>query len=136
MLDDGVRGMIDGLAEKGWRKGDTLYLRPFNAENDGTTANSIAQEIVNGGGYDMVLTSSTPSLQVVATANRAGRVMQVFTLVADPFSAGVGLVRDNPAEHPKKLVGLGIRVPIDEVIRTARKLNPNLKLRRHGLESR
>jgi putative ABC transport system substrate-binding protein len=127
VLDDGVRGMIDGLAEKGWRDGDKLSLQKFNAEGDVSTANSIAQEVVNGGGYEMVLTSSTPSLQAVYTANRAGRVMQVFTLVADPFSAGVGLERDNPAKHPRTLVGLGIRVPVDQVIRTGRKLNPNLK---------
>ena len=123
VLDDGVRGMIDGLAEKGWRDGDTVSLRRFNAEGDASTSNSIAQEIVNGP-YDLVITSSTPSMQAVATANRSGRVIQVFGLVADPFAAGVGLSRDKPAEHPKHLVGLGIRVPIDYAIRTARKLNP------------
>jgi ABC-type uncharacterized transport system substrate-binding protein len=126
VLDAGVRGMIDGLAEKGWRDGETCTIRKFNAENDVSIANSIALEIVNGP-YDLVLTSSTPSMQALANANRAGRVIQVFGLVADPFSAGVGLKRDNPGDHPRHLVGLGSMVPIGQTIRMARQLNPNLK---------
>lgn len=126
VLDEGVRGMIDGLADKGYRDGDTASIRRFNAEGDITTANSIAQEIVNGP-YDLVLTSSTPSMQALANANRSGRVIQVFGLVADPYSTGVGLKRDDPMHHPRHLVGLGVLVPVAETIRIARKLNPDLK---------
>jgi ABC-type uncharacterized transport system substrate-binding protein len=79
----------------------------------------------------MALTSSTPSLQALATANRSGRVTHVFGLVADPYSAGVGLHREDSARHPRHLVGFGIRVPIDEIIHTARTLNP--KMNRIGM---
>src|SRR5579859_1227292 len=54
VLDAAVDGMIAGLAERGWVAPDTIELRRFNAEGDITTANNIAQEIVNGG-YDLVL---------------------------------------------------------------------------------
>src|SRR4051794_38247311 len=84
VLDDGVRGMIDGLAEQGFVAGKSIELRQFNAEGDLGNANTIASEITNGS-YDLVLTSSTPSMQVVAKANRDGKVPHVFGLVADPF---------------------------------------------------
>jgi hypothetical protein len=82
MLDDGVRGMIDGLVEKGYRDGETADIRTYNAEGDLPTANAIAREITDGR-FDLVLTSSMPSLQVVANANKAGRAMHVFGIAAD-----------------------------------------------------
>ena len=48
---------------------------------------SIAREMV-ASGADVILTTSTPSLQAVANANRDGRVIHVFALVSDPFHAG------------------------------------------------
>src|SRR4051812_6214586 len=65
VLDDGVRGMIDGLAEKGFIQDKTMELTKFNAEGDLGNANTIASAITSGS-YDLVLTSSTPSMQVVA----------------------------------------------------------------------
>ncbi len=34
VLDDAVTGMLEGLAEKGWRDGETVTIRQFNAEGD------------------------------------------------------------------------------------------------------
>jgi len=67
VLDDAIRGMFDGLAEKGFVDGKTVTIRRYNAEGDLAQANAIAREIV-GGAFDMALTSSTPSLQALATA--------------------------------------------------------------------
>jgi len=125
VLDDAVAGMIDGLAEKGWRDGDTISLRQFNAEGDMAQANAIAREIT-GGGFDMVLTSSTPSLQAVATANERGRVMHVFAAVADPYSAGVGLDRADPLAHPRHLVGYGSLAPVDATFGLLQRINPRV----------
>ena len=97
VLDDGVQGVIEGLAEQGFRDGETLAITTYNAQGDLATGNAIARQVTTGE-FDMVITSSTPSMQAVANANRDGRVMHVFTLVADPFSAGVGLDRAQPAE--------------------------------------
>ena len=125
VLDDAVDGMLAGLAEKGWRDGDTVTIRQFNAEGDMAQANAIAREIT-GGGFDMVLTSSTPSLQAVATANDRGRVVHVFAAVADPFSAGVGLERTDPLVHPRHLVGYGSLAPVHATFRILRRINPRL----------
>jgi len=125
VLEDAVKGMIAGLAERGWTDGKTVTIRRYNAEGDLAQANAIAREIV-GGPFDMVLTSSTPSLQAVATANARGRLKHVFAAVADPFTAGVGLDRADPLVHPPHLVGYGSLAPVHATFRIARRFNPRL----------
>ncbi|MBM3954656.1 MAG: substrate-binding domain-containing protein [Planctomycetes bacterium] len=125
LLDDAVRGMIDGLAERGYVDGKTVTIRRYNAEGDLGQANAIAREIA-GGAFDLALTSSTPSLQALATANARGRVLHVFSAVADPFSAGVGFDRSDPMVHPRHLVGYGSLAPVDATFRIARDVNPRL----------
>src|SRR5688500_3762404 len=71
VLDEGVRGMIDGLAETGWKDGETVEIDTYNAQGEIAAATSIVGQILNGH-YDLVLTSSTPSLQAMANANRDG----------------------------------------------------------------
>ena len=125
VLEDAVKGMIAGLADRGWKDGDTVTIHRYNAEGDIAQGNAIAREIV-GGPFDLVLTSSTPSLQAVATANARGRLRHVFAAVADPFWAGVGLDRDDPLAHPPHLVGYGSLAPVDATFRIARRINPRL----------
>lgn len=125
VLEDAVKGMIAGLGERGWIDGKTVTIRRYNAEGDMAQGNAIAREIT-GGPFDLVLTSSTPSLQAVATANTRGRLKHVFAAVADPFSAGVGLDRADPLVHPPHLVGYGSLAPVDATFRVARRLNPTL----------
>jgi ABC-type uncharacterized transport system substrate-binding protein len=125
-LDDGVRGMIDGLSASGYRDGETARITLFNAQGEAATANAIAREMTDGR-FDLVITSSTLSLQAVANANKAGRTMHVFGIVADPYVAGVGLDPDNPLGHPRHLVGQGMLFPASEVFVTARQMLPNLK---------
>ena len=118
ILDEGVRGYVDGLAQRGYVDGRTVQIQFFNAEGDVATANTMASAIV-GGGFDLVLTCSTPSLQAVANANRDGRVKHVFGLVADPFSAGVGLDRDRPLVHPPHLVGQDIDIIVTSMLQSS-----------------
>ena len=125
VLDTGVRGVTDGLAESGFHDGDNLTLTIYNAHGDLTTGNAIASQVTSAG-FDIVVTSSTPSMQAVANANRDGRVTHVFTLVADPFSAGVGLDRNHPLKHPPRMVGYGSFLPVNDAFLLARKALPSL----------
>src|SRR5690348_14995357 len=126
VLDDSVRGMIDGLNANGYRDGETAVIKLYNAQGEAATANTIARELTDGS-FDLVITSSTLSLQAVANANKAGRTMHVFGIVADPYAARVGLDPANPLGHPRHLVGQGILFPVSEVFATARKMLPSLK---------
>ena len=127
VLDDGITGMIQGLAEHGFTDGTTARIRRYNAEADMAVGNAIARQIVNGD-YDLVLTSSTPSMQAVANANRDGLVRHVFGIVADPFSAGIGLDRADPMKHPKHMVGQSTFLPVNDVFRLVKESLPGLSM--------
>ena len=126
LLDEGTRGAIDGLAENGFIEGKTIIIDRFNSHGDISMGNSIAKEMVNAH-YDLLLTMSTLSLQAVANANRGGKTVQVFGLVADPAVAGVGVNRNNPLDHPPNLVGFGSFLPVQEAFKIARQMLPSLK---------
>jgi len=126
VLEDGVRGVLDGLAERGYREGDTLEIAHFNAQGDMPTGVAIAKQVV-AGGYDLVITSSTPSMQAVANNNREGQVKHLFTLVADPFASGVGLDRNHPLAHPAHMVGQSSYPPVERAFEVARQMLPGLQ---------
>jgi ABC-type uncharacterized transport system substrate-binding protein len=125
ILDEGAAGVLAGLREAGYVEGESLVVSRFNAEGDVATAGAMAQEIT-GGGYDLVVTLSTPALQAVANANQKRRVPHVFGMVSDPSSSGVG-VGQGPLEHPPYMVGIGTLPPADKSIELARQVHPGLK---------
>ena len=126
LMEDGVRGVMESLAARGYRHGERgVTIDRFNAQGDMATSAAIASQVV-GAGYDLVITSSTPSMQAVANANKEGRSRHVFALVADPFAAGVGLDRAQPLKHPAHLVGQGSFPPVDTAFEYARRMLPSL----------
>jgi ABC-type uncharacterized transport system substrate-binding protein len=125
ILDQGREGMIAGLRELGWREGENLEVQRFNAEGDNAVSGAIAKAMA-GGGYDLLMTISTVSLQAVANANRAGGTRHVFALVSDPSVAGVGVSGSDPLDHPAHLAGFGTMQPVVEAFRAAREMNPAL----------
>jgi ABC-type uncharacterized transport system substrate-binding protein len=64
--------MIEALAERGYKDGGRIQLKRYNAEADIGTANAIAKEVTSGN-YDLILSSSTVSMQTIANANKFGR---------------------------------------------------------------
>jgi ABC-type uncharacterized transport system substrate-binding protein len=126
VLDEGLRGTLDALAERGYRDGGRLKIERFNAHGDMPTGIAIARQVTTGA-YDLVITSSTPSMQAVANNNREGKVRHVFTLVADPFVAGIGLDRAAPLRHPPYLVGQSIFPPVERAFQIARQMLPTLE---------
>lgn len=125
VLDDGVRGVIDGLAESGFEEGRTLELRKFNAQGDVTVSNAIANDMASGNS-DLLFTISTVSLQSVANANASTRKPHVFALVTDPSATGVGVSSSDPLGHPAWMAGYGTMQPIEDAFRLAKEMNPSL----------
>ncbi len=125
-LDDTERGYIDGLATEGYINGKTIELIRYNAENDLPTAHLIAAEILNKN-VDLVITASTPALQVMAKANQKGKIRHVFGTVTDPFGSGVGLNKDKPEDRPAWLAGAGTFQPVEKAFLYALEMNPGLK---------
>jgi ABC-type uncharacterized transport system substrate-binding protein len=126
VLDEGIRGLLDGLASRGFRDGERLTIERFNAQGDLPTGVAIARQLT-AGGYDLVITSSTPSMQAVANNNRDGKTRHLFTLVADPFASGVGLDRANPRKHPPHMIGQGSFPPVETAFTIAHRMLPALQ---------
>src|SRR3954454_197421 len=82
-LEEGARGVLAGLAASGYRDGQTIRLRRFNAEGEAATSNTMARG-PGGGEDDLTIPLSTASLQAVAGANRDTKVPHVFGMVSDP----------------------------------------------------
>lgn len=126
VLDDGIRGLIEGLGARGYRDGERITIQRFNAQGDMATDVAIARQVTTGD-YDLVVTSSTPAMQAVANNNRDGKVRHVFFLVADPFAAGVGLDRAAPLKHAPHMVGQGALAPVDRSMQLAKQSLPSLR---------
>ena len=126
VLEDGEAGMVAGLAEAGFVDGQRIEISRYNAEGDRSTAILIAKEVV-GRDFDLVLTLSTPVLQAVANTNTETKQPHVFTLTTDPWGAGIGISRDDPAQHPPYMTGHGTLQPVEAVFKLARQANPKLK---------
>lgn len=126
-LEQGVDGMLEALAARGYADGKNLVIRRYNSEGDIGTANTIAREVTTGN-FDLILTSSTISLQTVANANRNGaRTLHVFGVVTDPYAAGVGIDPTNHLKHPPYMAGAGSIQPVEDIFRMAKRMRPELK---------
>jgi ABC-type uncharacterized transport system substrate-binding protein len=126
VLDDGVRGIVDALASRGYVDGQTLALKKFNAEGDAGVSAAIAKEMANGDS-DLLVTVSTLSLQSVANANRTTQKPHVFGVVSDPAAAGVGISHGKPLDHPAWMAGFGTMQPVESAFKIAREMKPDLK---------
>ncbi len=126
LIDDTARGVVEGLAQAGYVDGRTLKLERFNASGDYATATAIARDLA-AGGFDQIVTVSTPALQAMAAANREGRTPHVFGAVTDPYGSGVGITGTAPEQHPAHLVGIGTFQPVARAFEIARQMNPQLR---------
>lgn len=127
LQDSYCAGVIEALAANGFIDGKTMRLSRFNAQADVATANSIAKQLT-GGSYQLIITASTICLQTVANANKAhAHIPHLFGAVTDPPGAGVGINRNNLADKPSYLTGMGTFQPVTEIFREAKRLNPALK---------
>ncbi len=125
-LDDAVDAFIKTIAVKGYIDGEKIVIKRYNAEADTAAGTAIANEIVNSK-FDMVVTVSTPALQIMANANRSAKIPHIFGVVTDPAGAGVGISNDDPYKHPEYIAGIGTFQPVEKVIRLAKSINPHLK---------
>jgi putative tryptophan/tyrosine transport system substrate-binding protein len=127
-LDDGILGALAALKERGYDDGGRISVRRYNAQGDIGTANAIAKEVTSSD-YDLIFSVSTISLQTIANANRFSTPPRthVFSLVSDPYAAGVGVSRENHLQHPAYMTGYGSMAPVEDAFKMARQLNPGLK---------
>ena len=126
ILEETEQGLLEEIqGSEAFVKG-RIEIRKYCPEGDMPTANTIARNIINER-FDMVVSISTPGLQVMANANKDGEIFHVFCAVTDPIAAGVGITGQRADQRPAHLVGIGTFQPVEDVFRIARQMNPALK---------
>jgi putative tryptophan/tyrosine transport system substrate-binding protein len=126
-LDEGLAGALEALKERGYSDGGRMAVTKYNAQGDVSTANAIAKNVTSGD-FDLILSFSTVSLQTIANANRFATPPRrhIFSLVTDPYAAGVGVSRENHLNHPAYMTGLASLAPIQRTFELARRMQPTL----------
>lgn len=126
ILEEAEDGVLQKIRESDAGRSGRIMIKRYCAEGDMPTANTIARSIISEK-YNMVVTISTPGLQVMANANKNGEILHVFCTVTDPVASGVGITGLAVGQHPAHMIGIGTFQPVAEVFRIAREMNPDLK---------
>lgn len=126
ILEDTENGVLAEIRSTEAFKAGMIEITRYCPEGDMPTANMIARNIISEK-FNMVVSISTPGLQVMANANKHGELLHVFCAVTDPVAAGVGITGTAASEHPAHLVGIGTFQPVESVFRIAKQMNPDLK---------
>ncbi len=120
-VEESEHGLLDGLKEAGLKRDQDFEWKVGNAQGDIATLQSLVDAAINEQ-MDMLLTISTQSLQ--AAARRAKNLPVVFTMVANPFAAGVGT---SDAEHPANISGAYGAQDSEAMMPILKQLLPNAK---------
>ncbi len=102
-LDATRQGIIDALAEKGFKEGDNLDLNYQNSEGDPSLFASIAQQFVTSK-VDVIVSIATPNSQAAVAAAKGTDIPVVFTAVTDPV--GSGLISDWGSHDNENVTGV------------------------------
>jgi putative ABC transport system permease protein len=120
-LAETARGVRDQLEKSGVLTKHNMMIDLKSAQNEFYLAQSIAQDIVRQE-YDLVITLSTPVLQVMARANQT--IPHIFGAVTDPYQTGVV---KGPHDHPSHITGVATSEPVETTIQVLRELLPHAR---------
>jgi putative ABC transport system substrate-binding protein len=126
VLEETEGGFLHRIEQSKPYKEGRLEIKRYSAEGDMPTANTIARNIISQK-YNLVVSISTPGLQIMANANRKGEIPHLFCAVTDPYVSGVGITGTAPDQHPPHLAGIGSFQPVEETFRIAKMMFPGLK---------
>lgn len=120
-LDSAREGFLAALKDKGYEEGKNLKVDFQNAQNQQSTANTIAANFVSNK-VDMILAIATPSAQ--AAVNKTNKIPILITAVTDPVGAGLAQSLESSGNN---VTGTSDDVPIDKQFDLLKKLIPNAK---------
>lgn len=97
-LDMTTKGIIDGLAQQGYKRGINLDLRIESAQANSALASQIAAKFVSQN-PDVVVGVATLSAQSFAKYAKGNKVKLVFSSVTDPLKAELVQSLDKPGNN-------------------------------------
>ncbi len=123
-LDATRQGVIDALADNGYKEGENLAIDYQNSEGDPSLFASIAQQFVTNK-VDLIVSIATPNSQAAIAAAEGTDIPVVFTAVTDPV--GSGLV-SNWESHPNENVtGVSDMIVVSDDVDLIKDIIPGIK---------
>lgn len=119
--EESEQGLLAGLKDAGLKRDQDFEWKMGNAQGDIATLQSLVDSAVNEQA-DMLLTISTQALQ--AASRRGKSLPVVFTMVANPFSAGVGT---SDTDHLAHVTGAYGAQDSDSMMPILKQVLPNAK---------
>ena len=120
-LDAVRQGILDGLAEKGFKDGENLTFKFQTAQGNPAVAAQIARQFV-GEKPDVLVGIATPSAQALANATK--EIPIVFSAVTDPVGAKLLTDMDKPDGN---ITGLSDLSPVGQHIDIMAKIVPDVE---------
>ncbi|MGD8189621.1 ABC transporter substrate binding protein [Brevibacillus ginsengisoli] len=120
-LDSVHKGIVDGLAEDGFKDQDNLQIDFQNANGDMNNTVTIAQKFASDQD-DAVVAITTPSAQAAAKAVTNTPV--IFSTVTDPVSAQLVQSMDKPEGN---ITGTSDKVPMEKQLEVIQQMMPSIK---------
>lgn len=120
-LDAFKDGVVEALADEGFKEGDNLRLKYQTAQGNTGTASQIARQYV-GEKPDVIVAIGTPSAQAVVAATKT--IPVVFGAVTDPIAAQ--LVKDR-GPSGTNVSGMSDELPLEASLELIKKTLPEAK---------
>ena len=122
-VDTVRQGLLEELAQKGYKEGENLTVSFENAQGNVATAGQIALKFI-GLKPDVIVAIATPSAQAMVKAVGKESIPIVFSAVTDPLRAGlVSSLKD----HKSHVTGVMDAPPIKEQMAFIKTLLPEAK---------
>jgi ABC-type uncharacterized transport system substrate-binding protein len=119
--EESKQGILEGLKESGWKEGENYKINIYNAQGDSVKLDSIMDRVKTEK-YDLILVSSTPTLQ--AAIRKIKQTPVVFTTVADPVAAGAGRTLK---DHLPNITGISTLGDYEGLMRILNRFIPKVK---------
>lgn len=121
-LDTIRQGVIDELADEGYKQGDNLTINFQSAQGNPATAGQIAKQFV-GEKPDAIIAISTPSAQTIVANTTT--IPVIYTAVSDPVAAKLIDANNKPTQA--NITGLSSQLPLAPQFDFIQQLLPNAK---------
>lgn len=122
-LDNCRQGLIEGLAEAGYKEGENLQIDYQNAQADMGMVNQMAQAFV-AKKYDLIVTIATPATMGAYNACMGTDIPIIYTAVTDPVAAKLA-GPDGKSEG--NISGTSDALPVQGQLEMIREIMPNAK---------
>ena len=120
-VEEAEQGLRDGLKNAGVMEGRDFELKVANAQGDMTSLHGMVESAL-ADHADLLLTISTQALQ--SAVQRARNTPIVFTMVANPFAAGVATTE---TEHLASVTGAYGSNDVDAMMPIIKQVLPNAR---------